>query len=453
VGRTPSPAAGPLAGLLWRHIFVTLCLKANRRLAQITASSNEDEHTGLASGKVLFLRVCAAITLLLVHASCSSPPSSAIDPQIAQQIAAIKAIDNHSHPPRPDPADRDFDALPVDNLEPQTDPIRLRPPGKPGLKLGPVETLDRAGIDRMIANRVSMGPGLPPERFLWVAYADALMYPFPTGVLEINSDRKKFFALEAKLLERYYKESGVAARPASLDEYLARVVLATIGRHKQGGALGEKFEMAYLRPLEIGNASREEAEAAWRDGGRAAASYRKLQDFIFRAIAAECGRLGMAVHFHTGWGAGGYFDFQGANPLQLEGLFDDPSLRKTNFVMVHGGWPFTREAGALLAKPNAYLDFSLQQFLRAPSDLAQTVRAWLEVTPEKVMFGTDAYPSAPDAGLSWTDTTLFASSAGREALGRALTDMVREGTASHERAGELAAMVLRENARKLYGLK
>jgi hypothetical protein len=31
--------------------------------------------------------------------------------------------------------------------------------------------------------------------------------------------------------------------------------------------------------------------------------------------------------------------------------------------------------------------------------------------------------------------------------------MVREGTASRERAGELAAMVLRENARKLYGLK
>jgi predicted TIM-barrel fold metal-dependent hydrolase len=316
-----------------------------------------------------------------------------------------------------------------------------------------VETLDRAGIDRMIANRVSMGPGLPPERFLWVAYADALMYPFATTVLEINSDRRAFFGLEAKLLERYYKESGVTSRPASLDEYLTRVVLATVERHKKGGALGEKFEMAYLRPLEIGNPSREEAEAAWRDGGRTVAAYRKLQDFIFRAIATECGRLGITVHFHTGEGAGGYFDFQGANPLLLQGLFNDPSLRQTNFVMVHGGWPFTREAGALLTKPNAYLDFSVQQFLRAPSDLARTIRAWLELTPEKVMFGTDAYPYAPEAGLSWSDTTLIVSEAGREALGLALTDMVREGTASGDRARELAAMVLRENARKLYGLK
>jgi predicted TIM-barrel fold metal-dependent hydrolase len=395
----------------------------------------------------------AAVLSAVVLTSCAGTSSSGVDPQIAQQIAGIKAIDDHAHPPRPDPSDRDYDALPVDMLEAQTDPLRLRPPGKPGLKLGPVETLDRAGIDRMIANRVSMGPGLPPDRFLWVAYADALMYPFSTDVLEINSDRKAFFGLEAKLLARYYTESGVNGRPESLDEYLARVVLATVERHKQGGAIGEKFEMAYLRPLEIGNPSPAEAEAGWPDGGRTEALYRKLQDFIFRAIATECGRLGMAVHFHTGEGAGGYFDFEGANPLRLQSLFNDPSLRRTNFVMVHGGWPFTREAGALLEKPNAYLDFSVQQFLRAPSDLAQTIRAWLELTPEKVMFGTDAYPYAPDAGLGWSDTAVMASAAGREALGRALTDMVHEGTASRERAGELAAMVLRENARKLYGLK
>src|SRR5438067_8016830 len=153
--------------------------------------------------------------LCLVLSSCARTPGNGVDPQIAQQIAGIKAIDDHAHPPSPDPADKDFDALPVEMLEAQTDPVRLRPPGKPGLKLGPVETLDRAGIDRMIANRVSIGPGLPRERFLWVAYADALMYPFATDVLEVNPDRKAFFALEAKLLARYYRESGVTGRPES----------------------------------------------------------------------------------------------------------------------------------------------------------------------------------------------------------------------------------------------
>ena len=57
-----------------------------------------------------------------------------------------------------------------------------------------------------------------------VAYADALMYPFPTAPLIHNSDQKAFFDLEEKLLARYYKESGVAARPTTLDQYMAQLV-------------------------------------------------------------------------------------------------------------------------------------------------------------------------------------------------------------------------------------
>jgi hypothetical protein len=393
------------------------------------------------------LRGCL-LSALLVTAACSRPADHpAIDPQIARQIASIKAIDNHAHPVRPDPADKDYDALPVEVLEPETDPVGLRPPGKPGPKLTPVEALDRAGIDRMIANRVSMGPGLPPERFLWVAYADALMYPFP--VAAGNSDRKAFFELEGKLLQRYYKESGVSQRPATLDEYLRTVVLASVRRHQQGGAIGEKFEMAYLRSLAIGNPAREEAEAAWRKGVSGGA----LQDYIFRAIAAECGRLGMAVHFHTGIGGGSYFDVAGSNPLLLEPLLDDPALRKTNFVMLHGGTPFSAELIALLTKPNAYMDFSMEDILWPPSELAGTLRRALAYAPEKVLFGTDAYPYSPDAGLGWEDMTIRATAAARDALGIALTEMVREESITRERAGDLARMVLRDNARKLYGLK
>ena len=41
----------------------------------------------------------------------------------------------------------------------------------------------------------------------------------------------------------------------------------------------------------------------------------------------------------------------------------------------------------------------------------------------------------------------------REALGLALTGMLRDNQITRERAVELAKMVLRENAKKLYGLK
>ncbi|MEP7306595.1 MAG: amidohydrolase family protein [Acidobacteriota bacterium] len=416
----------------------------------------------------------AWLGLLLMTSACATTPE-AVEPAIAKALADTKAIDNHAHPVRPtppgEPADNGYDALPVEHLEPASDVVRFRP-GRPEYAaatsaiFGADRTastkawgdnyaatiLDKAGIDKMMANRVSMGPGLPKERFLWAAYADALMYPFPTDVITDNSDRKAFFALEAMLLGEFYQQSGITGRPATLDDYLARVVTATLERHKQGGALAEKFEMAYLRPLAVGTPSKDAAERAWRAGASNAADYRVLQDFLFRHIALECGRLGMAVHIHTGAGAGGYYDMAGGNPGLLEPLFNDPSLRKTNFVMVHGGWPNTGIVAPLLTKPNAYVDVSVQGLSLPASEVAHSLRSWLEAVPEKVLFGTDAYPYAPQAGLGWEETTYVSSQTVRRALGLALTAMLREGTITEARAIEIVKLVLRDNAVKLYRL-
>jgi len=302
----------------------------------------------------------------------------------------------------------------------------------------------------MLANRVAMGKSVMPPRFRWVAYADALIFPLDNAHLAAkNSDRKAFFALEDKLRARYLAEAGVSALPATLAEYIASVVKPTLERHKAGGALAEKFEAAYLRALDFDAAGEAQAERAYRAGTPPDADYKVLQDYLFRVVAEECGRLGMAVHLHTAAGAGGYFDVSGANPLNLEGVLNDPALRKTKFVMVHGGWPFTREITPLLEKPNAYLDFSSQSLLLSPATLAVTLREWLEHVPEKVMFATDAYPYSNEMG--WEEGGWVAAHNGREALGRALTAMLRDGAITQTRAVELARMVLRDNARTLYG--
>jgi hypothetical protein len=49
-----------------------------------------------------------------------------VDPGIASEIAKIKAIDNHAHPVLPAPGDTEYDALPVEHMEPYTEPIRMR---------------------------------------------------------------------------------------------------------------------------------------------------------------------------------------------------------------------------------------------------------------------------------------------------------------------------------------
>ena len=404
---------------------------------------------------------------------------SAVDAGIMAEISGIRAIDNHAHPVRVVPGgaapDRQFDALPVDNMEPSSDPLMLRP-GAPAVREAaralygtegkqsaiqqkggqyPAWVLDQMGVEVMLANRVEMGTSIQPPRFRWVPYVDSLLFPLDNSKLgERNSDRKSFFALEDVLLRRYLTDAGLKGLPATLPEFLTRVVTPTLERQKRGGAIAEKFEAAYLRSLAFDKVDGATAGRIYAKfvakGAPPDAEYKLLQDYLFRYIAAECGRLGMVVHLHTMAGAGSYFDVAGANPLLLESVLEDPTLRQTKFVMVHGGWPFTREITALLDKPNAYLDYSAQSLVLTPAALAGTLREWLEWVPEKVMFGTDAYPYSDQMG--WEESGWIAARIGRQALAMALTGMMRDGEISRQRSSELARMVLRENARGLYGL-
>ena len=85
---------------------------------------------------------------------------------------------------------------------------------------------------------------------------------------------------------------------------------------KRSGAVAVKFEAAYLRSLQFDNPPRSEAERVfnnYRHTAPASADYKILQDYLFRYIAAESGRLGMAVHLHVAAGAGGYFSAYWAN--------------------------------------------------------------------------------------------------------------------------------------------
>ena len=403
------------------------------------------------------------------------------------------AIDNHAHPMLAPPAmatDREFDALPVDNMEPETDPLAWRPDFPPlaeawaalwGFKgrapldaqgqaqleaartrvrtregAGfPAWVLNKAGIGTMVANRVALGPGLAPPRFLWVPYDDALLFPLSNrGLAGQSPDRAQFFALEDKLRARYLQEAGVPTMPKTLREYLRQVVTPTLERQKAGGAVAVKFEVAYLRGLDFADVPVDQAENAYFQPAAGEApdpvAYKRLQDFLFRYIAAECGRLGMAVHLHGMSGGGRYFSIAGVNPMLLEPVLNDPKLKSTNFVLLHGGWPYVREAGALLQKPNFYLDMSQQALIFPARTLAGWLREWLETYPEKVLFGTDGYPFT--SALGWEEAEWLAARNERHALGIALTGMERDGEISPERAKELARMVLRGNAAALYRL-
>ncbi len=409
-----------------------------------------------------------ATTVAIVFSltACSQPP---VDPGLEKYIAGIKAIDNHAHPMLQLPAgakpDSEYDALPLDALPPMTLPSRLRAEHPDwvaamgavkarGIK-SPAEALDFAGIDVMLANRVAMGPGLAPPRFLWVSFVDALMLPLD-GKLESarTPDTRTLYALETKLLRRYMNDLGVAKLPASLDGYVKTIVTPTLERQKKAGAVAVKFEAAYLRGLDFDDPDPGVARLVYSrfasGGVPGRVEYKALQDYLFRVIAREAGRLGMSVHIHSTDGAGSFYDARGADPILLESAFNDSTLRTTKFVIIHGGWPEVTHTLAMLNKGNVYADISMADIIAEPSEMASALRLWLFDRPERVLFGTDAFDGGKDQ--SWEAGAYLGSSTARRALGLARTGMLRDGVITRERAEELARMVMRENAAALYGL-
>ena len=228
----------------------------------------------------------------------------------------------------------------------------------------------------------------------------------------------------------------------------------TLERQRRAGAVAIKFEAAYLRPLDFEEpdpALARRVYARYAAGGTPTrAEYKALEDYLFRVLAREAGRLGMAVQIHVAGAFGGFYTAAGSAPHLLEPVFNDSTLRGTNFVIVHGGWPLVRETGSLLAKPNVYADISAMVLLAEPAQLATTLRQWLAEWPEKVLFGTDAFDGGPEQG--WPEVAWVGATTARWALAAALTGMMRDGEITRERAEALARMVLRENASAAYRL-
>src|SRR5215472_14475414 len=75
----------------------------------------------------------AGLVLLCLLAAARCLLAQTADPQLLTAINKIRAIDNHSHPPKvvgPGEKDDEFDALPCDPLEP-SDPTTISRPENP----------------------------------------------------------------------------------------------------------------------------------------------------------------------------------------------------------------------------------------------------------------------------------------------------------------------------------
>jgi uncharacterized protein len=403
--------------------------------------------------------------------------------RLLKQIDQIPLYDNHSHATFSDDSDMDAMAGPPD----ESSVLRLRDTnpefvagakalfGYPYDDLKPEHAkwlidrkkaaekdggtaywdgiLDKLNIETCLANRVALAPYLDPKRFHWVFFVDSFLFPFDnhdqTGK---NGDLGVYIPMQEKVLQRYMKQENVSGLPADLAGYEA-FVRQTLADNQKKGGVAMKFEAAYFRSLYFRDPPREKVEpiyAKYRAGGvPSEEEYRTFQDCIFRVLIDQAGKLSLPVHFHSAVGVGDYFSLRNGNPLNLENVLRDPRYANVKFVLIHGGYPYTLDMIWLTAVKNVYTDSSLMGYYVYPSELKNILKQWISLFPERIMFGSDAFPFGDAIGAE--ETFWLAARSARTAIAAALAELVSEGAFSEEKAVELARMYLHDNAARLYG--
>jgi uncharacterized protein len=422
----------------------------------------------------------------MVHAQAKPFPSGDVQKiyeRLLQQIDRIPIYDNHSHATFPDDSDMDAQAAPPD----ESSVIRLRDDnpelvagakalfGYPYADFNPEHAkwlidkkkaaeasgstaywdsiLDKLNIETCLANRVALAPYLNPKRFRWVFFVDSFLFPLDNhGQTGKNGDMAVYIPLQEKVLHLYMKQEDLSGLPVDLASY-ENFVRQTLADNQKKGGVAMKFEAAYFRSLYFGDPPRTAAEAIYAKyhagGVPSEEEYRTFQDYVFRVLIDQAGKLNLPVHFHSAVGIGDYFSLRNGDPLNLENVLRDQRYKNVKFVLIHGGYPHTLEMIWLTAAKNVYTDSSLMGYYVYPSELKNILKQWVSLYPERIMFGSDAFPF--NAAVGAEETFWLAARSARTAVAAALAELVAEGAFTEARALELAHMYLHDNAAKLYG--
>jgi uncharacterized protein len=440
--------------------------------------------------KQMVLLACASMALVSTAVAQARPLPGPDVQQIYQrllpEIEKIPAFDHHAHPGFADDPDVDAMAAPPD----ATLPMRARDDnpellaaakalfGYPYSDFSPEHStwllakkaelkkqypgpayfdfiLDKINIESSVANRAMMADYLDPARFPWVFFVDSFMWPFnnerETGR---NPDEAVYIPLQEKMLHRWMQQENLSKLPDKFSDYLEFIVRVLSDDQKKGG-IAIKFEVAYFRPTTFSDPPREQAEDIYQryvsGGVPAEKEYRAFQDYIFRFLLVQSGKLNLPVHIHTSVGPGDYFNLSQSNVMNLESVLRDPRYHSITFVLLHGGYPLEREAIWLAAIKNVYLDSSFGEFMQYPAAFKGTLKMWLETFPDKITFGTDCFPYNQVLGAE--ESYWLGAQSSRMALAAALAEMISENEITEGRALQLAHGYLHDNAVNLYGNK
>ena len=134
------------------------------------------------------------------------------------------------------------------------------------------------------------------------------------------------------------------------------------------------------------------------------------------------------------------------NPLLLKEIFEHPKYNQVKIILVHGGYPYSFEAGYLAAMyPNVFLDLS-EMIPFVPLGLRKGLRDMLDMAPlTKIMFGSDGFV-IPE--IHW-----LAAKVAKNELALLFTELVKNRLFDVDYGYQVAENIFYKNAQNLYQLE
>ena len=176
--------------------------------------------------------------------------------------------------------------------------------------LYPVWVLNHTNTEIMLANRVAMGRGLPNDRFKWVPFVDMFLFPLNNQrIKQKDPEHEAFMKNEEKLLAGYLEAAQLKTPPPAFDDYL--IFVTTRWKNSNPMARWRSSSNWRICAIWISNPKKEDVERIYtvyvQSAEPSPEEYKTLEDYLFRYIAHEAGRLGLAIHIHTSIGRGQLF--------------------------------------------------------------------------------------------------------------------------------------------------
>ena len=227
----------------------------------------------------------------------------------------------------------------------------------------------------------------------------------------------------------------------SLDDFLVVVERLCKEAKEQGAVCLTDDDTAYGRTLNFENVPKGQAERAFgkRKSELSPQLIRDFQDFIMWRLVELSARYDLPYQIHTGAGR-----IQGSSPMLLLNLIE--ANPKTKFVLMHGGYPWVGETGAIAfhemgQAKNVWIDSCWLPMI-SYSMAKRAFHEWLELVPsDRILWGTD---------LHHAEGIYAAAEFTRRCLGEVLAEKVARSDLSETHAMQIGTQIMRDNALQVF---